>query len=193
MARRSDHSKDALLKLALDEGEGLLREVGLSGFSARGVAARMGYTVGTLYHLFGNLDGFFIQLNARTLDVWYEYMCQSVEKAKLTKEHAILALAQSYLLFAQNNQHVWLTLFEHRLPEGEDIPAWMQAKMQRFFDLLENELRNYMPADDVPQRARLLWSGIHGVVMLSLQNKLDVAGDQSPEEMCQTMVAALLK
>jgi len=32
----------------------------------------MGYTVGTLYHLFGDLDNFILHINARTMEEWYK-------------------------------------------------------------------------------------------------------------------------
>ena len=192
MARRSDHSKEELKSLALAAGEEVLREVGLAGFSTREVAARMGYTVGTLYHVFGNLDGFLLQINGRTLDSWYEDLEICVAEANAAGEHSIHALALGYLRFARVHHHVWLALFEHHLPEGVEIPEWFSPKMQRFFALLERELVAYVPQDIVAVRARLLWSGIHGIVMLALQHKLDVAGEETAEVMCAKMVDALV-
>jgi AcrR family transcriptional regulator len=193
MARRSDHSKEDLKALALDAAEAILREHGLAHFSTRAVATRMGYTVGTLYHIFGNLNGLLLQLNARTLDAWYDSTLKSIAHTHAQQGHVIHALAQHYLSFAHSNRHVWLTLFEHRLPDDTPIPEWFAPKMQRFFDLLEAELTPYLPAAHIPQRARLLWSGIHGIVMLSLQNKLDVAGHDDASALCAGMVDALLE
>ena len=61
MGRRSDHSRAELRDLILEAGETLMAESGLSGFSAREVAKRVGYTIGTIHNVFGNVDGLMAQ------------------------------------------------------------------------------------------------------------------------------------
>ena len=67
MGRRSDHSRDELYVMALDAAESIVREDGFPALTARKVAARIGYTAGTLYNIFRNQDDLIIHLNARTL------------------------------------------------------------------------------------------------------------------------------
>lgn len=68
MARRSDHSRDELREMALTAAEQIVLENGYESLSARKVASAIGYTVGTLYLVFENLDDLVLQVNARTLD-----------------------------------------------------------------------------------------------------------------------------
>ena len=56
MGRRSDHSRAELRAMILTEGHRQLSEIGYARFSAREVAKRIGYTVGTLYNVFGAHD-----------------------------------------------------------------------------------------------------------------------------------------
>ena len=56
MARRSDHSREELREMALAATEEIIDQQGLAGLTARKVAAGIGYTVGTLYLVFRNLD-----------------------------------------------------------------------------------------------------------------------------------------
>jgi hypothetical protein len=48
MGRRSDHSRAELEALILAEGHALMAEAGYARFSAREVAKRVGYSIGTL-------------------------------------------------------------------------------------------------------------------------------------------------
>jgi AcrR family transcriptional regulator len=192
MARRSDHNKQELMQLALQAGEAVLCEHGLAGFSTRAVAAKMGYTVGTLYHLFGDLNGFLLHLNARTLDALHDALLHTQQQAQERGEHSIHALAQCYVRFACEHQALWLTLFEHHLPDDATIPEWFQPKMQQCLTVLSDALQAYVPASEVILRTRLLWSGVHGIVMLHLQHKLDITGNDSVEQLSAAMVDALL-
>lgn len=189
MARRSDHSKDALKELALSIGEQCVREQGLAGITARGVTKQMGYTVGTLYHVFGSLDEFILQVNARTLDRWYAQLREAVQDRAAPA--SIHALAQTYIYFAVHERMAWLSLFEHRLPETLPLPAWYQEKMDRFFGMLEAEVMRCQVAD-VALTARLLWAGIHGIAMLAVHDKLDITHNQSAQQLAEAMVARLL-
>ncbi len=57
MGRRSDHTPQQLRDLLIDHGHKLMAEVGYARFSGREVAKRAGYSVGTIYNVFGSLDG----------------------------------------------------------------------------------------------------------------------------------------
>ena len=42
--------------------------MGLSGFSTRQIAKKIGYTLGTLYNIFESYDDIILHINAATLD-----------------------------------------------------------------------------------------------------------------------------
>ena len=74
MGRRSDHTRSELKQLFVEEGRRQLGEVGLARFSARDVAKRVGYSIGTIYNVFGSYDGLILAINARTLDLWFVFL-----------------------------------------------------------------------------------------------------------------------
>jgi len=191
MARRSDHTREELIQLAVSEGTRLIESEGISGFSARAAAARMGYTVGTLYHLFGSLDGYLLHLNGATLDLWHDQLTATLKRKPKQPVHA---LARAYIAFARKHYHRWTALFEHHLPEGESLPGWYAEKLARLFTLLEKQLPPTARQDHKKAAAlsRLVWSGIHGICMLSLSGKLEAVGAESAEKMADRLVDALL-
>ena len=70
MGRRSDHTRGELEALLVSEGRRQLAQTGLARFSAREVAREVGYSIGTLYNVFGSYDGLMLAINARTLTLW---------------------------------------------------------------------------------------------------------------------------
>ncbi|TAF39881.1 MAG: TetR/AcrR family transcriptional regulator [Alphaproteobacteria bacterium] len=192
MARRSEHSRDELKNLAVQAGIQLIEEKGFSGFSARAVATKMGYTVGTIYHLFGTLDEFILHINATTLDLWYASMEHALTGTK--EETTVHILAKAYLSFAHQHYARWSALFEHRMAEDKPLPEWYLPKMTRFFALLDHELLPHLNNNHAQTRTagKALWAGIHGICVLALSGKLDLVKAESPESLVMMLVDATL-
>lgn len=191
MARRSDHTRDELKAMAIAAGTRLIEAKGFGAFSARAVAAEIGYTVGTLYNVFGNLDTLVLHINAGTLDLWYDALAK---KLATRPKQPLHALARAYIQFARSHYHRWSALFEHRLDESAAIPDWYAAKMARFFALVEDALpATIAPTPKARKRtANVLWAGIHGICILGLSNKLAIVGAESVEVLADELVARVL-
>ncbi len=188
MARRSDHTREELLELAIQSGITLIEEEGFAQFSTRKVAAKMGYTVGTLYHLFGSYDDFVLHVNARTLDMWYEDMEKAITA---TGSEAVHQMAKEYIRFSKEHYNRWIVLFEHHYDHDQDLPEWYKPKFSRFFTLLEKLLTSL--TNDPHHTARVLWAGIHGICILSLSQKLGLVAADDPEKLAATLVASCLE
>ncbi len=91
MARRSDHSREQLADMALAAAAALAERDGLRGVTARGIAREIGYTVGTLYNVFDNLDDLLRHMNAATMDALYEHV--TAEPIDADPERALRGLA----------------------------------------------------------------------------------------------------
>ena len=193
MARRSDHTRAELEQLALDAGWEMLVREGLEAFSARKLAASIGYSVGTITHLFGSYDALILRLNAQTLDTWYEALELGLKRYR--GKEPLTQLARDYLTFSRTHPHAWMALFTHQLTEGEVLPAWYIAKLQRFFILTESLLLPLLGSQKrrAPQTARLLWAGIHGIAMLGLSGKLDIVGNVTAEALAIDLVKTYIK
>ena len=68
MVRRSIHSPEQLRELVIQSAREIIVKEGLSRLSAREIARKIGYSPGTLYNLFDNLNELLLQVQARTLD-----------------------------------------------------------------------------------------------------------------------------
>ncbi len=122
MARRNDHSREELYELALGAAREIAEAEGLRGLTARRIASRIGYSVGTLYNVFVNLDDLIVHLNGSTLDQLHQTLDQ--EPRSGAPETDLSVLLAGYVRFTHERRHLWNLLFEYHLPEGQGLPDW---------------------------------------------------------------------
>ncbi len=191
MARRSDHSREELYDMALEAARQIAEKEGLRGLKARRIAREIGYTIGTLYNLFEDLDDLIIHMNGRTLDDLYEALANVQLDGE--PETAMRALAEGYIEFVDDHPKVWSVLFEHRLPEPRQPPDWHHEKILRLLGLVEQALGPLFPPGRETERhhaARVLWSSLHGICSLESAGKL-VASETVPA-LADTLVSCFL-
>lgn len=194
MARRSDHSREEIRQMALEAAENIVVEKGLEGLSARKVAKAIGYTVGTLYLVFENIDDLILQINARTLDRLYADMAETQTTARDGRDR-LLQLGEVYIRFADGDSHRWSMIFEHRLAEGRELPDWYREKIARMFTIVEEALMplaDGRPRKEVAQAARVIWGGVHGVCILAVGNRLGIAGVDSVQDLTKSLISNYL-
>lgn len=195
MARRSDHSREEIREMALAAGEKIIDRQGYSALTARKLAAEIGYTVGTLYLVFRNLDDLMLQVSGRTLDLLHRHLSGASRDCD-GGTACVLALGQAYLSFAIGHRHRWEAIFKHNLPEGEELPDWFMTKVLANFELVEGQLRRAAPgrsADQIQAAARALWSGVHGVCILGLTERLGTFGADSLETLVESLVSNYMR
>ena len=195
MGRRNDHSREELRQMIVYAAEKIVAEYGYAGLSMRKVASAIGYTVGTLYLVFRNQDALLFELNARTLDKLDEALEAALADEQDTLER-LKTIARAYIRFAHSNRQRWLTAFEHRPPEDVPTPDWMNERIQRSFDIAIRELKPALPdasEEQLQVAASALWSGVHGICVLGMTNKLDSGGIADSEMLAGFLVETMLK
>ena len=195
MARRSDHSREELREMALSAAEQIVVEQGYEGLSARKVAAAIGYTVGTLYLVFENIDDLILNVNARTLDRLHSRMAALQATSEDSRDY-LERLGEVYIRFADEDPHRWAMVFEHRLADGRTVPAWYQDKITRMFAMVEDglaPLARQHPREEITQAARAIWGGVHGICILALSDTLGVAGVDSVQKLSRSLISNYLK
>jgi len=193
MARRSDHSRNEIKQMALQAAENIVAEKGSSALTARRLASEIGYTVGSLYLVFENLDDVTLQVNARTLNQLSSKLDSVVSRHADTKR-CILELGLAYMQFASEHPHLWNMVFEHQQPDDKDIPDWYQERINSLFQRIEEQFTNLTPAaaSENALAARALWSGVHGNCVIALTGKLDIVGIEDIEKTCDVLIENFL-
>lgn len=179
MARRGEHSQEQIKAMVLTAAENLVKEEGFAGLKVRKIAMEMGYTVGSIYMVFDNLADLITHVKARTLDDLSLQLNQV--STQLDAEQQLIDLASTYLSFADQNFNLWRMIFEHNPSDDTPLPEWYQHKISQIFQRIEALFKQLAPntsAIEQHRAAGALWSGIHGVCILSLTGKLDIVGIQ---------------
>ena len=189
MGRRNEHTREELREIALQAAEHLVAEHGLAGLSTRKVVSRIGYTVGSLYMVFRNLDDLIAQMNERTLETLQARLIAAI--ADQPPAAAIRALARTYITFALADTHRWLAIYEHRMPEDQPLPESFTDKVARMFELVQQQLALLCPhrsPEDIALAARALWSGVHGICILGFDQKLEMAGGRPIQDVTGSLL-----
>lgn len=195
MARRSDHTREELKELALASAEKLLAEKPASELSTRQIATKMGYTVGTLYQIFKNLPDLLLHVNARTLKRLYED-CQNLDISQQTPESNILSYANVYLDFAHSNTGLWELIFANKVLSHDELPQWYTEQVNALFSLIEIQLKAIRPdasAREVTKTSRVLWSSVHGICTLSINDNLFARTACSSNELIESLISHFLQ
>lgn len=182
MGRRSDHTRAELEALILAAGHALLAETGYAGFSAREVAKRIGYSVGTLYNVFESHDDLMLAINTRTFVSWAESIAARLETAG---EDRIAVLVDSYFDFATTNRNLWMAIYDHRLPEGAPLPERYAQRRRTLTVIVEQEIAGVLPShrrDRAPGLARSLLATVHGHCVFALNGTFQLLEEKHPRD-----------
>lgn len=193
MGRRSDHSREELHDLALDAAGRIVGAEGIEALTARRMATAMGYSPGTLYNVFADLDDIVIQLNGRTLDDLAGRMAGAARVGDPIAD--VLGLLDAYLGFERDHANLWSALFEHRLSPATALPPWYLAKVDFALSLVEAALAPLFPPARDDQRqlaARTLWASLHGITALAKSGKLELVTSETGRHMARHMVVNYL-
>jgi AcrR family transcriptional regulator len=174
--RRRQNLKQALIRAA----EKAIGKHGLAGLRARALALEVGCAVGAIYNVVADIDELVLLVNERTLAALERHLLDLAQAPLRSSGTAgaserLVRLAAGYLDFASEYGLRWRAVFDHRLPEGGTIPDWYLESQRRLFGYVEAPLATLLPGAPAERRAllaRSLFSAVHGVVELGLDEKL---------------------
>lgn len=190
MPRRGEHTKEELETLVINAATELLEEGGLEAISTRKIAAKIGYTHGTVHQFYESFSDLILKINAITLDRIYQKLEKVSLKSK-SHEKAILAIAHAYVDYGLENNKRWKALYEFHYPQasGKNLPCWYEEHIRRNFALVELHVSQLCPKPaQVPIYSQVLWSSLHGIAMLALTGKLDTVKAKSVKILVDSFV-----
>ena len=165
--------RSALRGRVLAAAEAIVFQQGLTALRIRDVAAAADCSVGSVYNVYADLDALVVAVNRRTLlrlDERLEEACRGAAADKV-----LGGLAEAYLAFAVDETRALRALFEHRMRDGRPFPDEHLALVDAIFSRIGTSLRAILPAMDPGEAAmlaRTMFSSVHGVIMLGLEERL---------------------
>ncbi|MBD8512281.1 WHG domain-containing protein [Photobacterium sp. WH77] len=173
MARRNDHTREELISMTLEQVKKFLSEHPHHELSLRKVAAMIGYVPSTLVNVFGNYNLLLLHAVAQTMDELFAEAEKQLQQSESTTD-ALRKLAYCYLNFAVDNPYRWQLIFQHTM-NGEELPEWQNERINNMINMLESLIRQLIPDQSetaVMEASRVLWAGVHGITLLTVDDKL---------------------
>jgi AcrR family transcriptional regulator len=188
MGRRSDHTREELKRLAIAAGRRIVAKHGYQALSARKVSAAIGYTVGSLYLVFENLDDLVLHINGATMRDLHSAL-ETIAAKHPDPETRILAIAREYIRFSFENRLLWTLIFEHPMPKKS--PAWYSEQISTLLSMVEAPLARMVPARSLAEiqlATHALWSGVHGVSVLGVSGRLREIGLSEAQKTAASLI-----
>ena len=188
MARRKASETKPLKEKILEGAIEIISTRGVKMLTARNVAAIIGYTPGTIYNFYRDMDDLVTEVNYATL-CRLEKNCRACVAGLPNDMNKVRALALAYVNFANDNQNEWETLFagsrhKHQLPDA------YKKRVIDIFNFIEMSIIECVPIPpaEADRTARLLWASLHGITILMLDGRLKLTGADDPHALIEDLL-----
>jgi AcrR family transcriptional regulator len=181
----------------IDAAERAIAAKGLAGVKTRELAGEIGVANGAVYNLVEDVDELILRVGSRTLARLDATLTAAEAKgeAKGPAEPAdqLVRIAIAYCDFAAGNLQLWRALFEHRMER--ELPDWAVSDQLNLFRHIDAPLAKLLPklsAEELGVTARSMFSAVHGMVALGLEQKLIAVPIKALRKEIATIVRAMV-
>lgn len=192
MARKTEERRAKLAESLVEAAHEIIAEKGLRDLKARDLANRAGCSLGAIYNVYDDLTALVMAVNGRTFRALGERVAASQEGMDGADPHArLIAMSHAYLAFAAENTHLWRALFDLEMPRDSDVPAWYLAELGKLFAFIDAPIAALYPDQPASERdlmVRALFSSVHGIVLLGLEQRISGL----PRDQIERMITVLL-
>ena len=176
----------------IEAGERRIAAGGLAGLKTRDLAQDIGVANGAVYNLVEDVDELILRVGSRTLARLDAVLTSAEADGPASPRERLVRIAVAYCDFAAENLELWRALFEHRMAPGKPVPEWAVSEQMNLFRHIYQPLAELFPErtpDQLGVTARSLFSAVHGMVLLGLEQKLIAV----PVEALRAEIAAIVR
>jgi AcrR family transcriptional regulator len=155
--------------------ERMIAQRGLAGLKTRDLAREIGCANGAVYNLVADVDELILRVGSRTLLRLDQALSKAESAGEPSPQETLVRIALAYCDFAAENLELWRALFEHRMDAEKPLPDWSIDDQLQLFRHVYEPLAALFPKRGREQlgiTARSLFSAVHGMVALGLEQKL---------------------
>ncbi|WP_407158755.1 TetR/AcrR family transcriptional regulator [Bradyrhizobium sp. STM 3557] len=188
---RRAKQREALIEAA----ERAMAARGLAGLKTRDLAQEIGVANGAVYNLVADVDELVLMVGSRTLARLDTALSDAEGNGPPAPAETLVRIAIAYCDFAAANLELWRALFEHRMAPDKPLPDWAISDQMHLFRHIHQPLAVLFPrqpAQEISVTARSLFSAVHGMVALGLEQKLIAVPLSALRKEIATMVQAMV-
>jgi AcrR family transcriptional regulator len=165
---------------------------GLAGLKTRELAREIGVANGGVYNLIEDMDELVLRVGSQTLARLDASLTAAEAQGAASPRETLVRIAVAYCDFAAENLELWRALFEHRMAPEKPIPEWAISEQMDLFRHIYRPLAELFPTRtpaELGVTARSLFSAVHGMVLLGLEQKLIAV----PVDALRSEIAAIVR
>lgn len=193
MTPKAQARRQALHDQLIEIAEQVIATKGLSAIKARDLAHAAECSVGAIYNVFNDLEDIVIAVNGRTFGKLGRAVAAALEGQESQPPTArLVIMSYAYLDYAAAHPRLWRALFDLQMSTEMDVPQWYLEELSRLFSYIDGPVRGCFPdlsADEVGLMTRALFSSVHGIVLLGLENRISGV----PKDQLRRMIAMVLE
>jgi AcrR family transcriptional regulator len=167
-----DRKKNQRRHLILAVARGQIEHNGLRSLKIRDVATAADCSIGSVYNEFGDFDGVILTVSRETVQALDARLSAVSDQDPLEQ---LYGLTDAYLGFATEHGNLLRSLFEHRMENDRPFPDDLLEMVMKTFALMYEPMVRLLPEQDpveVALLARTMFSAVHGIISLGLEERL---------------------
>ncbi|MGR3622443.1 TetR/AcrR family transcriptional regulator [Pseudophaeobacter sp.] len=197
MVSKSEQRRADLRDKLVEAAERRIEQDGARALRARDLAKDAGCAVGAIYNAVEDLNAIVMAVNGRTFQKLGVVVTASVEGAGDQSPQArLILMSHAYLSFAAENTNLWRALFDLDVPVDGPVPAWYVEELEALFANIARPVSEIFPEKSQPELAlmvRALFSSVHGIVLLGLENRISGVPLSRVEDMISQILVQITK
>lgn len=195
MAGKVQERQAKLRERLIDAGEAQVIAGGLASMKARDLAEEAGCSLGAIYNVFDDLQALTMAINARTFRRMGVVVAASQHGTEaLDPNTRMILMSNAYLYFASENANLWRALFDLQMSVENRVPDWYLEELARLFSYIAAPLAELFPQKhktDLDLMTRAMFSAVHGIVLLGLENRISGVPIGQVEEMLKQVLCQI--
>lgn len=192
MAGKVEARRAALREKLIELAEAQIVAEGLGSLKARQLAKDAGCALGAIYNVFDDMTALVLQVNGRTFQALGATVRGSLVGAEgLDPNARLIRMSHAYLAYAADHTHLWRALFDVEMSTESEVPQWYLAALGELFALIAAPLAELFPdmaEDELALMTRALFSSVHGMVLLGLEQRISGV----PRDQIAVMISQVL-
>ncbi len=196
MSTKVAERKAALRQKLVDLAEAQIEAEGMASLRARDLAREAGCAVGAIYTHFDDLGALVLEVNGRTFAKLGAAVGAAVTEAQARPPiRRLVAMSHAYLHFAMAHPKLWRALFDVQMTV-DDVPEWYVSALNQLFAYIAQPVGELVPeasAQELDLMVRTLFSSVHGIVWLGLENRISAVPQAELEQMIELLLVQIGK
>ena len=186
--------KDNIQENLVSKGRALIQEKGAEFLTARKLSEASGYSVGTIYNQFGNMDNFILIQNYLTLDALYNRLAKL--RASGTAYQRLNLYAQEFIDCVLENKNLWFLV--HNFHLHNNSRRFSKIYLRRVVEitqLVENAFKSLFPDIPLPERIlslQVLWLSLFSLSAFLTTDTLDSFSKINKRSLCELLLNTYL-